>query len=72
MPTLLALYLERPTVKNYSPGTIEQADGYVHHFLAWCAERSAMRATGDGTPPAQSPDAYQNETIQEGSERNDR
>jgi integrase/recombinase XerD len=44
MPALLALYLERMAVKNYSPGTIEQADAYVHHFIAWCAERSVTRA----------------------------
>jgi integrase/recombinase XerD len=45
MPALLALYLERLRVKNYSAGTIEQADDYVHHFIAWCAERSVMRAS---------------------------
>jgi integrase/recombinase XerD len=45
LPSLLALYLERLHVKNYSPGTIEQADAYVHHFIAWCAERSVTRAS---------------------------
>jgi integrase/recombinase XerD len=44
MPALLALYLERMHVKNYSPGTIDQADDYVHHFIAWCAERAVTRA----------------------------
>ena len=45
MPALLTLYLERLAVKNYSPGTIEQADDYVNHFIAWCAERSVTRAS---------------------------
>jgi len=45
MPAMLALYLERMQVKNYSPGTIQQADDYVHHFIAWGAERSVTRAS---------------------------
>ena len=37
MPALLALYLERLHVKNYSAGTIKHADDHVHHFIGWCA-----------------------------------
>jgi integrase/recombinase XerD len=45
MPALLALYLERLHVKNYSAGTIKHADDHVHHFIGWCAERSVTRAS---------------------------
>lgn len=45
MPALLALYLERLHVKNYSVGTIKHADDHVHHFIAWCTERAVTRAS---------------------------